>query len=141
MPLVCPYAGHNHVALTLRSFVYAVYAVYATPLRPKLLSRHMGKLTICIGENKGADQLRSNCEADQRIRFRYMNSKIPPLINSKISSFSFLCLYKSVCVRPVWKPHCWFSHEAAQLVLRFWGHCFVSSFCSIWTSHSFPKLV
>ena len=28
------------------------------------LSRCMGKQTICIGENKGADQLRSNCEAD-----------------------------------------------------------------------------
>ena len=26
----------------------------------------MGKPTVCIGENKGADQLRSNCEADQR---------------------------------------------------------------------------
>ena len=24
----------------------------------------MGRQTICIGENKGADQLRSNCEAD-----------------------------------------------------------------------------
>ena len=29
----------------------------------------MGKPTICIGENKGADQLRSNCEADQRSAF------------------------------------------------------------------------
>ena len=37
----------------------------------------MGKPTICIGENKGADQLRSNCEADQRLCFRYMDSKIP----------------------------------------------------------------
>ena len=26
-------------------------------------SRRMGKPTICIGEIKGADQLRSNCEA------------------------------------------------------------------------------
>ena len=32
---------------------------------------------LCIGENKGADQLRSNCEADQRLCFRY----------SEISSF------------------------------------------------------
>ena len=31
----------------------------------------MGKPTDCIGENKGADQLRSNCEADQRLCFRY----------------------------------------------------------------------
>ena len=25
------------------------------------MSRHMGKPTICIGENKGADQLRGDC--------------------------------------------------------------------------------
>ena len=30
------------------------------------------------------------------------------------ASSSFLCLYRSVCVRPVRKPHCWFSHEAAH---------------------------
>ena len=27
---------------------------------------------------------------------------------------SFLCLYSPVCVGPVRKPHCWFSHEVAQ---------------------------
>ena len=32
------------------------------------MSRHMGKPTICLGENKGVDQLRSNCEADQLLR-------------------------------------------------------------------------
>ena len=31
------------------------------------------------------------------------------------ASSSLLCLYRSVCVRPVRKPHCWFSHEAAHL--------------------------
>ena len=29
------------------------------------MSLRMGKPTICIGENKGTDQLLSNCEADQ----------------------------------------------------------------------------
>ena len=47
----------------------------------------MGKPTIYIGENKGADQLRSNCEADQRLCFRYKDSAIPLLLNSKISSY------------------------------------------------------
>ena len=54
------------------------------------MSRPMGKPTICIGENKGADQLRGNRgnrEADQRLCFRYSDSTIPPLLNSKISSF------------------------------------------------------
>ena len=33
-----------------------------------------GFLPVC--ENKGADQLRSNCEADQRLCFRYTDSAI-----------------------------------------------------------------
>ena len=47
----------------------------------------MGKPTICIGENKDADQLRGNREADQRLYFRYSDSTIPPLGKSKILSF------------------------------------------------------
>ena len=38
-------------------------------LNQEYMSHRMGKPTICIGENKGADQLRSNCEADQRLCF------------------------------------------------------------------------
>ena len=34
------------------------------------MSRPMGKPKICIGENKGADQLRGDREADQRLCFR-----------------------------------------------------------------------
>ena len=37
----------------------------------------MGKSTICIGENKHADQLRGNRDADQRLCFRYSDSTIP----------------------------------------------------------------
>ena len=37
-------------------------------------------------ENKGDDQLRCYCEADQRLCFRYMDSTIPLLSKSKISS-------------------------------------------------------
>ena len=40
------------------------------------LSRHVGKPTICIGENKDADQLRGNREADQRLCFRYTDSTL-----------------------------------------------------------------
>ena len=50
------------------------------------MSHAMTKPTICICENKGADQLRSNCEADQRLCFRYTDSTIPLLSKSKISS-------------------------------------------------------
>ena len=50
----------------------------------------MGKPTIYIGENKGADQLRSNCEADQRLYFRYtplfsLLSKFPSLQPSSVT--------------------------------------------------------
>ena len=50
----------------------------------------MGKPTICIGENKGADQLRGNCEADQRLCFRYSDSTIPLLL---IQNFKLLALF------------------------------------------------
>ena len=53
----------------------------------KDLSRLMGKPTICIGENKDADQLRGNHEADQRLCFRYLDSIIPLLLKAEISSF------------------------------------------------------
>ena len=55
------------------------------------MSRLMGKTTICLGENKGADQLRSNCEADQRLCFRYSDSTVPFLLKSEISSFLLFC--------------------------------------------------
>ena len=50
------------------------------------MSRPMGKPKICIGENKGADQLRGNREADQRLCFRNSDSTIPLLLKSEISS-------------------------------------------------------
>ena len=105
----------------------------------------MGKPTICIGENKGADQLRGNREADQRLCFCYSDSTIPLLLKSKISSFysSFLCLYRPVCVRPVRKPHCWFSHEAAHITsiwfckfpLESWILCTIHQLCIVPDSH------
>ena len=52
------------------------------------MSRLITKPTICICEYKGADQLRStcNCEADQRLCFRYSDSTVPPLLKPEISS-------------------------------------------------------
>ena len=50
----------------------------------------MEKPTICMCENKGADQLRGNREADQRLCFRCMNSTIPLLLKAEISTSSLL---------------------------------------------------
>ena len=56
----------------------------------------MRKPTFCICENKDVDQLRGNCEADQRLCFRYIDSTISLLSKSEISS-----LYaSSVAVQP-----------------------------------------
>ena len=59
----------------------------------------MGKPTIYIFENKDVDQLRGNHEADQRLCFRYMDSTIPLLSKSKISSLwpSSVTVQASLC--------------------------------------------
>ena len=48
------------------------------------LSCVMRKPTLCICENKNADQLRGNREADQRLCFRYLDRTIPLLPKYKI---------------------------------------------------------
>ena len=55
----------------------------------------MRKPALCICENKGADQLRGNREADQRLCFRYIDSTILLLSKSEI-----LSLRPSVTVQP-----------------------------------------
>ena len=63
-----------------------------TPAAPSIenglaqLSLVMRKPDFCICENKDADQLRSNQEADQRLGFRYIDSKIPLVPKYEISS-------------------------------------------------------
>ena len=56
----------------------------------------MRKAAFCLCEDKDADQLRSNCAADQRLCFCYMDSTIPLLSKSKISSL----LPYSMAVQP-----------------------------------------
>ena len=50
------------------------------------LSPVMRKPAFCICENKDADQLRGNREADQRLCFRYTDSTIPLVPKYEISS-------------------------------------------------------
>ena len=52
----------------------------------RYMSRVMRKPAFCICENKDADQLRRNHEADQRLCFLYKDSTIRLLPNSEISS-------------------------------------------------------
>ena len=73
----------------------------------------MTKPTICICENKDTDQLSSYISAfvfatwiEQFLYF--LNPNFP-------ASSCLLCLYRQVCVEPVCKPHCLFSHDVAHL--------------------------
>ena len=88
--------------------LFDVFAARQVRTACKYLSRHMGKPTICLGENKGADQLRRYYSAfvfaTRIVQFLfYLTPKF------QVSSLP-LCLYSPVCVGPVRKPHrCFFS--------------------------------
>ena len=79
----------------------------------------MRKPTFCICENKDADQLRGNREADQRLCIRYMDSTIPLLSKSEISSLS----PSSVAVQPglcrTRSETGLFSHDAAHICISW----------------------
>ena len=49
--------------------------------------RKKGFLLMRFAENKAADQLCSNCIADQGLCFRFTDTTIPPLRKTKISRF------------------------------------------------------
>ena len=67
----------------------------------------MRKPAFCICENKDADQLCGDREADQRLCFRYTDSTIPLLSKSEISR-----LYpSSVAVQP---GLCWTGSETPK---------------------------
>ena len=81
----------NHAAEQCLCFrcidIHVVQSLYI--LNPKFLG-HMSlvvrKPDFCICENKDADQLRGNHEADQRLCFRFMDTTIPLLSKFEISS-------------------------------------------------------
>ena len=76
----------------------------------------MRKPAFCICENKDADQLRGNREADQRLCFRYTDSTISLLPKCEISSLQ----PSSVAVQPglcgTWSETP-FSQNEAHLIL------------------------
>ena len=78
----------------------------------------MRKPAFCIiCENKDADQLRSNSEADQRLCFCYMDSTIPLLSKSemfKLLAISCDCIAWFVSDQ-VGNPEDRFSHNEAYL--------------------------
>ena len=69
----------------------------------------MRKPAFCICENKDADQLQGNREADQRLCFSYTDSTIPLLPKSEI-----LCVVQPGLCQTGRNPEDRFSHNEAQ---------------------------
>ena len=97
----------------LRQSIFLYKIIYEPP-RGKTNNLHRR-----IAENKDADQLRGNSKEKQISAFVFATQIVQFLfyLNPKCqASSSFLCLYRPVCVGPIRKPHCWFSHEAAHMI-------------------------
>ena len=62
----------------------------------------MRKPAFCMCKNKGADQIRGNREADQRLCFRYIESTIPLLPIYKISSIKPSCVVAQPGLSGAW---------------------------------------
>ena len=75
--------GHTETEPTLSGFLAGIMGDGGINHE---IGRVMKNPTFCICENKGADQLCRNCEADQRLCFRDTDSTVPLLSKSKISS-------------------------------------------------------
>ena len=76
-----PMCGHHD-----RPQLHLVCKQWVMSSSMNYLSRVMRNPTFCICENKDADHLRGNREADQRLCFRYIDSTIPLPPKSEISS-------------------------------------------------------
>ena len=63
---------------------FVCFVLYLDKISGERLQDHLSSGCLC--ENKDADQLRGNHEADQRLCFLYTDSKIPLLSESEISS-------------------------------------------------------
>ena len=85
-----PFGSYNGFLALFKYYHRNIYMYVSTPITKKLvrsyLSRDVRKPDFCICENKDADQLRGNREADQRLYFRYTDSAIPQLSKSEILS-------------------------------------------------------
>ena len=78
----------------------------------------MRKPAFCISENKDADQLLGNREADQRLCFHYIDSTIPQISKSE-RNFKLLTIFCGCTARfvsdLVGNPEDRFSHKEAHM--------------------------
>ena len=71
-----------------KTVMFTKKLIFVSPIRIyiKWAASWENKRFFCIWENKDADLLRCNCEADQRICFHYLDRTIHLLLTYKISS-------------------------------------------------------
>ena len=84
--LVIPRKRWLRPNMTEKLFIGTLRINQPTNIWRDSLSRVMREQTFYICENKDADQLRGDREADQRLCFRYIDSKIPLLSNPKFQA-------------------------------------------------------
>ena len=78
----------------------------------------MRKPTICICKTKAQISFAVTAKLISAFVFATWIVQSLFFLNPKPQASShLLCLYSSVCVRPVRKPHCWFSHDAAHIFM------------------------
>ena len=96
----------------------------------------MRKPTLCICENKDADQLHVNREADRRLCFRFSDSIIHLLLKYKISSFypSSVTVQTRLCRTPWKTTNGWFCHDVAHVRFNRYSKEQSKSFCESWES-------
>ena len=87
----------------------------------------MGKAFFFACENKGENQLRSNCSADQRLCFHYIDSTTPLLSKSEISSLFSSCTAQFVSHLVV-NSEDRFSRDGAHFIQSATYFVFVSFF-------------
>ena len=84
----------------------------------------MRKPAFCLFENKDADQLRGNREADQRLCFRYTDNTTPLL--TTYENFKHLANFCDCTARfvsdLVGNPEDRFSHNEAQLCMKLFQY-------------------
>ena len=86
------------------------------PVRINEPSHDVRNPAFCICENRGTDQLRSNCMLISAFVFATKIVQSLFFFNPKLQVASqVLCLYNSICVGPGWKHQCRFSHGTAKI--------------------------
>ena len=86
MPLFVAYAISRFSHDMAYLFIHMVMVLKCMMKQSKDKINEPRHENLCICENRGADQLLSNCRPDQPLCFRNIDSTIPLLPKSEISS-------------------------------------------------------